>query len=430
MRTLFSLILIICATSLNAAIAQETDELLRAILDGDEGTAVALINDTDQVQNLRKTDPNGMTYLMHASQTGKPTIVNILLVRGANIYSVSANGQTSLHYAVLSGDQATVEMLLNNGADPNIRSASNLSPSDLAYQKGFMEINALLSNSISGASPYGNGYGDTQSDGRTYFNLIIQDPNKVTRFLSENTDITKLMTDMKKTATSERSLWLSKRVDRKTGLASALKKQVDLELKAIIDTAKMEQAKDTYADANEYASYFTRRMAYLTDMLKEQSRLAARAARSSATSSRGSRRGGSRGGRQSETAGGQPAVQMMRPQTMRPQMTMQQQQPPQNNEFSDLDASWGGTTSNTDHWDLCLAENEKILDEYGLFYNAADKEKAEKVKGVVAAIVIARNNRLFEIQNMLEKRRIREANTMQTNPAAGTTGRGARRTRR
>ena len=65
------------------------------------------------------------------------------------------------------------------GADPNVRSAEGLSPHDLAYQNDSMEIANLLANSMGTTSPYGYGYESTQSDGRTYVNQIIQDPNKV-----------------------------------------------------------------------------------------------------------------------------------------------------------------------------------------------------------------------------------------------------------
>ena len=82
---------------------------------------------------------------------------------------------------------------------------------------------------------------------------------------------------------------------------------------------------------------------------------------------------------------------------------------------------WLQTTA-ADNGQLCLAENQKILSEYGLIYRKAEQDKAEKSKALVASLILLRNERVLSIQAALEKRRARATQ----NPGAGDAGTGTR----
>ena len=59
------------------------------------------------------------TPLHIASEHGHLNIVELLLINGASIYSMSLGNYTPLHFASLNGHLSTVEYLISHGADVN-----------------------------------------------------------------------------------------------------------------------------------------------------------------------------------------------------------------------------------------------------------------------------------------------------------------------
>ena len=81
-----------------------------------------------------------------------------------------------------------------------------------------------------------------------------------------------------------------------------------------------------------------------------------------------------------------------------------------------------------DNGELCLAENQKILNEYGLIFRKAEEEQAEKSKVLVASLILMRNERVLSVQAALEKRRARAAqNSFTVDDGTGTRGRRSAR---
>jgi ankyrin repeat protein len=71
-------------------------------------------------------------------------VVELLLVRGADINTPDLNGNTPLHWAVIMGQSNIVKQLVDTMADLNVKGVGGKSPLHLAVQQGFVPIAELL----------------------------------------------------------------------------------------------------------------------------------------------------------------------------------------------------------------------------------------------------------------------------------------------
>lgn len=78
--------------------------------------------------DVNEPDPYGDTPLHAASYTGKYTLVQYLLEKGANINSKNGAGSTPLHKAVVGKQAGIVELLLKHKADTEIKNLAGLRP--------------------------------------------------------------------------------------------------------------------------------------------------------------------------------------------------------------------------------------------------------------------------------------------------------------
>ncbi|RMJ16648.1 hypothetical protein CDV36_003677 [Fusarium kuroshium] len=89
-------------------------------------------------------DRFGQRPLHVASERGSKNIVELLLVRGADLTVQCSQKQTPLHRAAWGGSFAVTEMLLEAGADPDALDSRGQSPLHLAAQHGYVEVASLL----------------------------------------------------------------------------------------------------------------------------------------------------------------------------------------------------------------------------------------------------------------------------------------------
>jgi ankyrin repeat protein len=76
-------------------------------------------------------DEKGNTLLLVACQNSNKRLVEMLLVRGANINHQNAQGNTALHFALaFDGEGALGEYLIEHGADDTIDNVEGMTPYD------------------------------------------------------------------------------------------------------------------------------------------------------------------------------------------------------------------------------------------------------------------------------------------------------------
>jgi ankyrin repeat protein len=93
--------------------------------------------------NATTTDIFKHTPLHLASAKGRADVAEILLEHGACIDALSKLG-TPLFRAVDNGHFDVARLLLKRGADPQIQGIHNLTPFQVATQKGHTQIAQLL----------------------------------------------------------------------------------------------------------------------------------------------------------------------------------------------------------------------------------------------------------------------------------------------
>jgi ankyrin repeat protein len=76
-------------------------------------------------------DEKGNTLLLVATQNSNKKLVEMLLLRGANINHQNALGNTALHFALAFDKEGAIgEYLIEHGADDSIENIQGLTPYD------------------------------------------------------------------------------------------------------------------------------------------------------------------------------------------------------------------------------------------------------------------------------------------------------------
>jgi len=91
----------------------------------------------------------GLTPLHYAAGEGHKELVELLIVKGADVSAKNKFGETPLHWAAGEGHKELVELLIANGADVNARRSKyggGYTPLHVAATEGHKEIAELLIN--------------------------------------------------------------------------------------------------------------------------------------------------------------------------------------------------------------------------------------------------------------------------------------------
>ncbi|KAF7376391.1 Protein MGA2 [Mycena sanguinolenta] len=90
-------------------------------------------------QAISHPAPSGQTLLHLASFLGFATLVDFLVVRGADLDARDRNGYTALHFAAIGGSKACANALLGAGADLEVVNALGKTPQEIAVCEGLFE---------------------------------------------------------------------------------------------------------------------------------------------------------------------------------------------------------------------------------------------------------------------------------------------------
>jgi ankyrin repeat protein len=115
-------------------------EMLSAVLAGDEHAVGALLDADPQLCNLTDRSPERLSVLHHAAGRGQLAIVELLLAAGATVDRRSHDGSTPLHAAAAGGHLEVVRTLLTAGADPAALTNSGRSPWSAANHRGHRAV--------------------------------------------------------------------------------------------------------------------------------------------------------------------------------------------------------------------------------------------------------------------------------------------------
>jgi|ERR1700733_3920264 ankyrin repeat protein len=142
-------ILLECGADVNHANRQGETALERACWSGDFEIVKLLL---EYGANVNYINPkNGKTPLLRAAALHSIHFetVRLLLEYNANVNCPNIyDGWTPLHQACWAGNFEVVKILLDYGADISCKDKSGRSPLDIANQKGYSEIAALLAAEI------------------------------------------------------------------------------------------------------------------------------------------------------------------------------------------------------------------------------------------------------------------------------------------
>ncbi|XP_027209268.2 uncharacterized protein [Penaeus vannamei] len=98
----------------------------------------------DVLRNPETVSPDGNTPLHCASLAGHTEVVELLLMKKADVKSETPTHHTPLHYAALTGDAVLVKLLVLHGADPNATDERNNTPLHYAALCGHTSVVELL----------------------------------------------------------------------------------------------------------------------------------------------------------------------------------------------------------------------------------------------------------------------------------------------
>ena len=128
--------------SLIHACSSQVTPLTEASVKGHDDVVTAVL---DLGANVNNPAPcSGKTALHLACQQGHTTIVEHLIVRGANIDARDFTGSAPIHSAAYSGRKAALLCLINHGADVNSVTTDRVSSLFYAAQNGHLPVVVVL----------------------------------------------------------------------------------------------------------------------------------------------------------------------------------------------------------------------------------------------------------------------------------------------
>ncbi len=116
---------------------EPTNEMVKAIKNGDINTLKTLINSKDEANAAL---PNGKTILMLSVWEGKLDVARYLIEKGADVNSRDSSGKTPLMLAIWRENLEMAKLLLSKGSDKLARTNDGLGIADIAELTGNGEI--------------------------------------------------------------------------------------------------------------------------------------------------------------------------------------------------------------------------------------------------------------------------------------------------
>ncbi|MEV7618694.1 ankyrin repeat domain-containing protein [Microbacterium sp. NPDC089321] len=145
-QPLLARVLIDAGADVNAKDSMQDSAFLYA---GAEGLDEILTLTIEAGADVTSTNRYGGTALIPASEHGHVSTVKMLIAAGVPVDHVNKLGWTAMHEAIILNDGGpdqveTVRLLLEAGADPDITENDGLTSRELAVQKGYDEIVAVI----------------------------------------------------------------------------------------------------------------------------------------------------------------------------------------------------------------------------------------------------------------------------------------------
>lgn len=139
-------VLIDAGADVNAKDSMQDSAFLYA---GAEGLEEILKLTIEAGADVTSTNRYGGTALIPASEHGHVSTVKMLIAAGVPVDHVNNLGWTAMHEAIILNDGGpdqveTVRLLLEAGADPDITENGGLTSRELAVEKGYDEIVAVI----------------------------------------------------------------------------------------------------------------------------------------------------------------------------------------------------------------------------------------------------------------------------------------------
>lgn len=366
------------------------------------------------------TDSMGKTALIVATDSGFIDIVEFLISAGANVNAKDKAGQSALAIAQARRQTEIADMLRRHGAEEPVNpfDASPYGSRGLRTPPG--TASALESDAADGYQP-----ADTAA-------VVLSDPNEIRARIASFPGLSDAIAKLDTASSSEQRNWRQRRMDNRTLLIRSVEKQFNDEMTFTRQIALSEKAVKTAAAIDQLVARRKARYAVISDDLREERRAAMMEQRQATTRTRMSARSRGRGAAAEPMGGGMlndPYATAPGRPTPRTRPTTEVNEPPLDPVTEQQLQAWLAVDP-LDKRDLLPTVHALDLREYDALRQTAVEEPAPKTAAAIEGLMLARQNRLAEINvKMLEDderlQRIEERMGATTTPG-GTRTRGMR----